>query len=119
MAKKAAGANPRKGPSKMGLVREALQTMGNGTMPKALAEFIRNKHGVNVDSKQVGVYKSQILKKSREGDQPGPYRQFGPRREPRSPAAVNPAEVILMVKDAARHAGGMEQLKAIIQALEH
>jgi hypothetical protein len=85
----------------------------------------KRRYGVvvrSIDVSQLRSHERAKLRKSKEGQPeiPGMVKPGSrPREATTSPAAVNAAEVILTVKDAARRVGGMEQLKAIIQALEH
>src|SRR5687768_14097175 len=61
MAKKAkTGANGESGPSKMQMVREALEELGSDAKPKDIGEAIRKKHGTTVNPQMISAYKSTI-----------------------------------------------------------
>jgi hypothetical protein len=48
------------GPSKMSLVRAALAELGSDAKPKGLGEFIKAKHGVDIQPGMLSAYKSTI-----------------------------------------------------------
>jgi len=48
------------GPSKMGMVREALGTLGNDAKPKQIDEYVRAKYGVEIPPTMISSYKSTI-----------------------------------------------------------
>lgn len=90
-----------------------------------VVKHAKERYGVTVKSAEVSQLRSNARAKQRQSKEgqpeiPGTVQPGSrPRETTTSPAAVNPAEVILTVKEAARKVGGMDQLKAIIQALEH
>ena len=59
MAKKKAG-EPTGGPSKMQMVREALDTLGGDAKPKAIAEHVKGKYGADLPAAMISSYKSTI-----------------------------------------------------------
>jgi hypothetical protein len=62
-AKGGAADNGSKGPSKMGMVREALQQLGDDAKPKAIGEHVKAKHGVDIQPAMISSYKSTIVGK--------------------------------------------------------
>jgi hypothetical protein len=48
------------GLSKMGMVREALGTLGTDAKPKAIGEFVKAKHGTEIPPQVISAYKSNI-----------------------------------------------------------
>jgi hypothetical protein len=62
-AKGGAGDNGEKGPSKMGMVREALQELGDDAKPKAIYDHVKVKHGVDIQPAMISSYKSTIVGK--------------------------------------------------------
>lgn len=55
------GASPvEAGPSKMGMVREALGSLGNEAKPKQIDEYVRAKYGVEIPPTMISSYKSTI-----------------------------------------------------------
>lgn len=65
-AKGNAAENGEKGPSKMGLVRDALQQLGGDAKPKAIFDHVKDKHGVEIPPTMISSYKSTILGKGAE-----------------------------------------------------
>jgi len=61
-----------KAPSKMGLVRQALQELGDDAKPKEIFDYVREKHGVEIPPTMISSYKSTILGKG--GDRSGAVR---------------------------------------------
>jgi hypothetical protein len=52
-----------KGPSKMGMVREALQQLGDDAKPKAIGDHVKTKYGVDIQPAMISSYKSTIVGK--------------------------------------------------------
>jgi hypothetical protein len=112
--------------TKTGAIRASFQELGG--LDAVTAEVVRNvrkRYRMDVKSTEVSQFRSNErakLRNSKEGSPsiPGLVQPGTEVRETaKRPAAINPADIILTVKDAAQRVGGMEQLKAIIQALEH
>jgi hypothetical protein len=61
-----------KTPSKMGLVRQALQELGDDAKPKAIFDHVKGKHGVEIPPTMISSYKSTILGKG--GERSGSFR---------------------------------------------
>jgi hypothetical protein len=91
--------------SKMELVRQALQKLGNDAKPLAIREHIQDSHGVEISVDVASNYKGLILRK-RAGRGAGPG---GPSRLTQRPAA--PAPVV----SAAVVAGGisLDDIRAV------
>ena len=59
----------RKGPSKLGLVREAIATLGNDALPKGIQEEVKSKHRRNLDLNLISNYKNIVLKEGGKAEQ--------------------------------------------------
>ena len=57
-----AKSNGEKGPSRMGMVREAMGELGAGAKPLAIQGHIKTKHGVELPTQIISNYKFQIRK---------------------------------------------------------
>jgi hypothetical protein len=52
-----------KGVSKMDLVRQALQELGDEAKPKDIFEHVKSRHGIEITPTMISSYKSSILSK--------------------------------------------------------
>lgn len=72
------------GPSKMGLVRDAMSALGGDPKPKAIHDYIKSNKNVDISTTMISSYKSMILKK-------GAPKRKGPGRPPKSASMGRPS----------------------------
>ena len=109
----------RKGPSKLGLVREAIGTLGNDALPKAIQEEVKSKHRKNLDLNLISNYKNIVLKK---GGKAEPKATTGKKKMGRPKKTVSNGkggitlDEIKAVKALAERLGA-EKLKQLAEVL--
>lgn len=96
------------GPSKMGLVREAIGALGGEAKPRDIQEHIKGKHGAEIPTTVISSYKSMILSKQNTGGRGG--------RGGRSSGGVS-IDDIEQVRELIRRVGA-GQLQKLIDALD-
>lgn len=77
----------RKGPSKLGLVREAIATLGKDAMPKAIQAEVKTKHNRNLDLNLISNYKNIVLKEGGTAGKKPSKKKLGRPKKAASPAA--------------------------------
>ena len=75
----------RKGISKLALVREAVQTLGQDALPKAIQEEIKTKHRRNIDLNLISNYKNIV--KNEGSPKPGKKKMGRPKKAAATAAA--------------------------------